>query len=215
MKARNLLLGAVLALSAPIAANAGTTNGLYLGGAVGANFAPGNTDTADQSNKIKYGTGIAGAVSLGYGFGNGMRAEFETSIRNNDIRSISGSTSAKGSTSTYGMMVNGLYDINTGTAITPYVGGGVGVGIMSAKASDADGPLYKGTDAQFAYQGIAGVAFALTPNLSLTADYRYFATTAGKFKEPGSDTNKSDKVTNGNHTVMAGVRWAFDAPASR
>ena len=220
MKVRNLLLGAALALSAPLtaaqAANT-ATNGLYLGGAAGANFATdskvkpsgGTPDTA------KFDTGGAGSLSVGYGFGNGFRAELEASYRNADVKSLKNNNFAvvKGSTDTWGVLVNGFYDINTGTRLTPYIGAGVGVAVVNGKLSGDGTTLYNSSDTQFAYQGIAGVSYALTGNLALTADYRYLGTTDTTFK--GGAGVSSVKASNGNHTILAGVRWTFDAPASR
>ncbi|MEI6558749.1 MAG: OmpA family protein [Rhodospirillaceae bacterium] len=212
MKFRHLLIGTALAVSLPLAAQAGT-NGLYVGGAAGANFAADAKmkPSVGASDTVRFDTGPAGALSLGYGYGNGFRTEFEASVRSNNVNGLKNNTVARpgGSTTTWGLMVNGLYDINTGTAFTPYVGAGIGLGIVDAKLTGNSTTIYKGTDTQFAYQGIAGVSYAINDNLSLTTDYRYFATTDAKF----SGTGLTARVANGNHTVMAGLRWTFGAAA--
>ena len=65
-------------------------------------------------------------------------------------------------------MANALFDIPTGTACTPYVGIGAGfiwTEVDKANLSGPGGARYHidDTDANFAYQGIAGVAFGLRP----------------------------------------------------
>ena len=212
MKIRDLLIGTALALSLPLAAQA-ATDGFYVGGAAGVNFASdAKTNNARTSDDVKFNTGAAGALSLGYGYGNGFRSEFEGSIRNNGVSSLKNGSlnSPSGSTTTWGLMVNGLYDFNTGTAFTPYVGAGIGLALTNSKLSGSNVSRYSGTDTQFAYQGIAGVSYAFNPNLSLTADYRYFATTDNTY----SSTPSNWTVSNSNHTILVGLRWTFgSAPA--
>lgn len=214
MKVRQLLIGTALALSLPLAAQA-ATDGLYLGGAAGVNFATDakSKPAGNASDTIRYEAGPAGALSLGYGFGNGFRAELEGSVRSNDIKNLKNGTvaSPSGSTTTWGLLVNGLYDFNTGTAFTPYLGAGVGLGIVQGKLTGNGTTLYDNSDTQFAYQGIAGVSYAVNQNLALTVDYRYLGTTDAKFK--GSNGNPDTTVANGNHTILAGLRWTFNAPA--
>ena len=212
MHLRHLLIGSALALSLPVAAQA-ETNGFYIGGAAGVNFASDAKmkPLAAADDTIRYDTGFAGSVSGGYGFGNGFRAELEGSVRNNDIKSLKNGVVATpgGSTRTWGLLANGLYDINTGTAFTPYVGAGIGFGFVEGKLTGNGATLYDSTDVQFAYQGIAGVSYAINQNLALTTDYRYLGTTDAKFN--GGTTPA--KVTNGNHTILVGLRWTFGAPA--
>jgi opacity protein-like surface antigen len=57
----------------------------------------------------------------------------------------------------------------------------------------------------FAYQGIAGVNDAITDNLSLNAEYRYFATADVDVQ---SGTVKSD-VEYRTHNILAGARYTF------
>ncbi len=207
MNVRHLLIGTALALSLPLAAQAGN-EGLYVGGAAGVNFATdAKVKSGTGSDTIKYDMGPVGALSVGYGYGNGFRTEFEGSLRSNGINGLKNSTlaSPSGSSRTWALMVNGLYDIDTGTPFTPYVGVGVGLGIVDAKLDGAVTTQYNDSSNQFAYQGIAGLSYALDRNLSLTADYRYFRTTDAKYS--GNGTNWS--VANGNHSILAGLRWTF------
>ncbi len=216
MKNRYVLLGSALALALPFTAQA-ETQGLYIGGNVGADFAvDSKASTAAGHNTVHYDVGPAASLSLGYGFGP-FRGEVEESFRYNGVNGTGGAAlgHAGGNARTWATMFNGFYDINTGTPWTPYIGGGIGVGFFHASLSGnrpvgSSIGLYNGSDTTFAYQGIAGVSYALSQNLSLTADYRYFATTDADIKSNGTKWN----VENANHVLTIGARWAFGAPAA-
>ncbi|MBF0562676.1 MAG: outer membrane beta-barrel protein [Alphaproteobacteria bacterium] len=213
MTRRFVLLGSalVLALTLPLTAQA-ETKGFYIGAGVGADFAVDSAATAAAGrNTVRYDAGPSGLVTVGYGFG-AFRTELEGAYRTNDVSGTGGALlgNVGGSARTWSLMVNGLYDINTGTPFTPYLGAGVGVGFVNASLSGtrpAGSPtgLYNGSDTTFAYQAIAGVSYAVTPRLSLTADYRYVATTDASFNSGGASWN----VENANHVLTAGFRWTL------
>jgi len=216
MAKRYVFLGTALALILPLAAQA-ETRGFYIGGAGGADFAnETKSSTGAGSNKLRYDIAPTGLVSVGYGFG-AFRAEIEGSYRDNDVSRSHGAplNGAGGHKQTWGVLVNGFYDINTGTHFTPYIGGGIGVGFVDAsltgsRPAGSGVGLYKGTDTTLAYQGIVGVAYAINDRLSITTDYRYFATTDATIKSGGAKWN----VENSHHVVTAGLRWSFGAPAA-
>jgi outer membrane protein OmpA-like peptidoglycan-associated protein len=207
MKNRFVLLGSALVLALPLAAHA-ETQGFYIGGAGGADFAvDANASTGAGHNRVHYDTGPTGSLSVGYGFGayglGAFRAELEGAYRSNDVSGTTGAfdSTGGGHARTWSALVNGFYDINTGTRFTPYIGAGIGAANVHASL----GGVYSGSDTTLAYQGVGGVAYALTPNLSLTADYRYVATTDASFNSGGARWN----VENANHVVTAGLRWTF------
>ena len=79
-----LLAATVLAL--PLAAQAQPVSGLYVGAGAGANFMQESKFNAlGYGAKIKTKTGWAAVGSLGWGFGNGLRAELEGNYRTNDV----------------------------------------------------------------------------------------------------------------------------------
>jgi outer membrane protein OmpA-like peptidoglycan-associated protein len=124
---------------------------------------------------------------------------------------VSGVAGAGGSVNVWSGMVNALYDINLGWPVTPYVGVGAGYARIKAKNINVSGAqVMDDSDNQFAYQGIVGASYAITPNLKLGLDYRYFATL-----DPEFSTNTGTKVDSeySAHTVMLGLRWEFGAPS--
>jgi outer membrane protein OmpA-like peptidoglycan-associated protein len=240
MRARTRLLAATC-LAAPLfgahAASAQQVSGFYIGAGAGVNLLEteqilnfGNLLQIPVAGKpkIKFDVGYAGVGSAGYGFGNGMRVEIEGNFRNNSIRGIGGLTAQHGDSEKYGAMVNALYDFDLTayygiTAFTPYVGVGAGYAferIDGLRATDGVTQFRSnhGSD-QFAYQGIAGVAFPLTgitPGLSVTAEYRFYGTPhdaqyVTSVTADGVTFKGKLKVADDlNHSIMVGLRYAFD-----
>jgi outer membrane protein OmpA-like peptidoglycan-associated protein len=211
MRLRIGLVTAILC-SASAVAMAQQTSGPYVGIGGGVNLlrdadisAPGFNTTAE------FDPGWAALGSVGYGFGNGIRLELELGYRSNDVETVSPGT-AGGDVQAASAMINALYDIPTGTPFTPYIGAGIGYARVKLDVSGTvGGTTLSGDDSDnvFAYQGIVGVAYGLTPNLKLGLDYRYFGTQDPEFDVAGGGTLESEYQT---HTVMLGLRWEFGAP---
>ncbi|MFH5926791.1 outer membrane protein, partial [Roseomonas sp. SXEYE001] len=242
-----LLTTTVMAL--PLAAQAQPITGLYIGGGAGLNYLQ-QSDESLSGNAladaraagiptnatVDWENGFAGVVSIGWGFGNGLRTEIEGFYRRNDFDggTVAGlsSRSNGGSLWQAGAMVNVLYDIDLrqlGWAqpiFTPYIGGGIGWSFITQDNVRAD---FRPTRSQvlvtddddnvFAFQGIAGLAFPLgVPGLSLTAEYRFFGTTEPSFRVrqtqtlTGAVNNSNSGMRNFNHSAMLGLRYAFNQP---
>lgn len=153
-----------------------------------------------------FGIGWGARAALGHGYDSGWRAEVEIGYRRNDVDSI-GSSSGAGEATALSGMVNGYYDFDTGGALTPYVGLGAGVARIEADGySPVSGSSIDDDDVVFAYQGIAGVAWSLSPSLALTADYRYFATDDPSLTTAGGTGVDAEYRS---HSVFLGLRLAF------
>ena len=210
------LMVAAVALGVPAAAHA--EDGIYVGAAGGVNFQrPAHVNTGTTTNRINTDAGYATSGSIGYAFGSGFRTEAEFSFRSSEVDNVKGSFGGptyRGTIDNYGAMANLFYDVDlTGlgvsSSIRPYVGFGVGASFVDFDKVGAlkSGDYLKGQDTRVAYQGILGASYALTNTVALTADYRYFGTDRDsiKFENAGSKAT----VSNGNHTIMVGVRYAF------
>ena len=149
MQLRSALLAATI-LATPFAASAQPVTGLYVGAGAGVNITQKENISGvslgipalsgvnlSTNGNLNGSTGFVGLVNVGWGFGNGFRAEIEGNYRNNHGSSFSngnfsnfgvggGTTEQK-----FGGMVNALYDFNgVSPWIVPYIGVGVGyVGI--------------------------------------------------------------------------------------
>src|SRR5277367_4110214 len=99
MQIRSALLAATL-LALPLAAHAQPVTGLYIGGGAGVNLMldePINSVTVGgvtrnvNNGNLETNAGAVGVLSLGWGFGNGVRVEIEGDYRYNGYKSISNS----------------------------------------------------------------------------------------------------------------------------
>lgn len=268
MKFRMTLLAAtamVLPLAMQGQAQAQPVTGLYIAGGVGLNFMSSSNRSASVTLREFYGydqtggvswsesygggrggsnrqPGFVGLGSVGWGFGNGLRAEIEGSFRRNSIKSIGfcdSSNCGGGTASNYAVMGNLFYDFNNVAPwIVPYVGAGVGYGWQAVNGAHTPNSNYwglgdfSGTTGNFAWQVIAGAAFPIAgvPGLSITAEYRFFSIVSG-----GNIASRSARGNYGgecgdfcswsangslragasyNHSVLLGARYEFNkAPA--
>jgi len=208
-------ISAVLAVSVatfPFVAVAQPLSGIYIGAGAGVNFHQqeavnslattipgfGTLGTAGNSD-IRFNTGFVGLGSVGWGFGNGLRAEIEGDYRhnsNNGFTNGGGLVAGGGQEQKYGGMVNVLYDfVGVVPWVQPYAGVGIGVQwveehnlraynagtVGSGAAIFGPGGINlsgSGTKAAFAYQAILGAALPVeaVPGLALTAEYRFLGT---------------------------------------
>ena len=209
MQLRSALLAATM-LAAPIVASAQVpVTGLYVGAGVGVNITQSENitragipatvfgDTANAplfgtgSGKLQGSTGFAGLASVGWGFGNGLRAEIEGNYRKNNNShfsndSVLGGAAAGGGVTEqkYGGMANLLFDFNgISPWFVPYIGAGVGYQWINEKwsltnnlpftiaargafpgATIPPASFHEGgqtTEGSFAYQAILGASFPL------------------------------------------------------
>lgn len=207
-------LVAGLALSAG-SARAADYEGAYISLGAGWNVLL-DSDTRSPvgvTNEIDFDDGFAGTGAVGYATGTGWRGELEVGYRDNDVDAISGVGAAApftGDFSTWSIMGNLLYDFNTGWALTPYLGAGVGMARISA---DNVGTVLttsiNESDSVIAYQGIAGLSYALTPRLDLDLSYRFFGTDDPDFESRAGVTGEGEYHS---HTLLAGLRYMLTAP---
>ncbi|TPG55511.1 OmpA family protein [Roseomonas nepalensis] len=228
-----------LGLVAPLLAQAQPVSGLYIAGGGGATWLQ-DADLTPRSGLALAGAGTGSASfntgytvvgSLGWGYGNGFRAEIEGNYHRNDVDEVSGfgalprPLSSSGHHRSYAAMANLFYDfIIPDAPVIPYLGAGLGYGwtnYETVRVRGANGTALEiiGTEGRFAYQGIAGLAvpIAASPGLSLTAEYRYFGTLepslATTYISAATGTRRISTETQVNtHSVLLGLRYAFNAP---
>src|SRR5674476_767874 len=111
MNMRSALMAAVV-LAAPVAVQAQPINGAYIGAGAGVNYLTDTNIRSGGGGKLISNLGFVGLGSVGYGFGNGFRVELEGNYRNQDVKHTPGGP--KGELSSYGPMVNVLYDMDAG-----------------------------------------------------------------------------------------------------
>ena len=242
MKLRSALLASAMLALPLTAVKAQPVNGLYMGGGVGLNFMQreqfdisgkfaGGPNSKAASGDVRVDLGFAGVISLGWGFGNGLRAEGEFSYRaNNNFNNPSGygfPGTASGQEQKMGGMVNVLYDfVGVAPWVQPYIG--AGVGYQSEKLSGFHiTPLNVPTGAgaqttskgSFAYQAILGLAIPIVqaPGLAITTEYRFMGMTGSRSFPAAANLGAAVNAiseSNYNHSLLVGVRYNFgQAPA--
>ncbi len=224
---RKILLTSLAALAIATTAQAADTKGFYVGIAGGWNHTndadlDGRPDGTTTGLSESFDEGWVGLANTGYRWSNGLRTEIEGGYRRNDVDSatgsITGSTSstADGDYSSWSAMANVIYDLNhlynaSTSSFTPYVGAGIGVARVKLD-STINGPGFgiplpiNDTDTVLAYQGIAGLNYALNDKVDLGVSYRYFWTQDPRFN---TDTGVDFDGEYNNHAILVGLTYKF------
>ncbi len=169
------------------------------------------TVPVDISIDTDTGFGINGAV--GYRFDN-IRAEFEIGYNNNSVDSITVNdvdTSVDGDIDNWKFLLNGYYDFPTNSRFSPYLGGGIGVAILSANDLSATIPNFGEVDiddsgASFIFQFKAGAGYDITETLNAFLGYRLMGIPGQSFEVLDTDI---DADTLFIHSLQLGVRYEF------
>jgi OmpA-OmpF porin, OOP family len=146
------------------------------------------------------------------GFYLGGYAELEFTFRQNHIDRIATSSSLfhGGDMHSFATMFNGYYRFHNETPFTPYIGGGLGEAVVvlnnARPTFGLDRRPFGGTDCEFAYQGVAGVSFPIAPRLSMSAEYRYFASLRPGFEQGASKVSSSYY----SHNAILRLAYSFD-----
>jgi OOP family OmpA-OmpF porin len=228
MSFRKTLLAAAAVVALPVLAQAQPVSGIYLGAGIGGNYLD-KTDVTGSSAADKeafarglsaeFSWGYVGVLSLGWGFGNGLRAEIEGSYRSNDVSDVKvpGTViSSRGTATSYGAMANLLYDIHLGGAlggITPYVGVGAGYIWHDYDKVGDQVDTITGDNGNWGGQAIVGLSLpiAAVPGLALTGEYRFMMTAGHEISTTFVGATRKVDVDNVNHSLLVGLRYAFNA----
>jgi opacity protein-like surface antigen len=205
MKKIMLTAVALTVLAAPINSMA-EEGGFYLKGSLGLGMAM-DSDIDNMPNsagtaKVTYDAGFLASLAAGYDFANPMRMEIEFMHMKNDLDQLSYDNAYgnfnEGDMKTQAFMLNGYYDVDTGSAWTPYIG--VGAGWAKLALNTPAFPV-SDNDNVFSYQFIGGVAYAFNENWSLDAEYRFLGTGDAEISGADYDLNSNN--------LMLGVRYSF------
>jgi OOP family OmpA-OmpF porin len=161
-----------------------------------------NGAAANRDLSFNAGWALIGAV--GYQPTPWFRVELEGGGRNNSISSIDPGSGASGSASATTLMLNGYVDIPIRSPITPYVGAGFGKAWLSHSLSVDGATLTSSTSWPWAWQVIVGASAPMTPQWSVSVEYRYLATQHALFQ----DTQGLFYNSNYNsQAVLLGLTW--------
>lgn len=218
MTLRSVLAGAALAVAMSGAAQAAQINGWYIGLEGGANWIDDwNHSFFALDAEATLDTGWVALGTVGYGW-DGFRLEFEGGYRDNDLESYSivGVPVAGVSADVWeaSFMANVLYDLGLTDDLSLSLGAGAGGDFANVDLSFGGPVSFEDDNWSFAYQGIAGLSYAVGRQTSLFVNYRYLRIVDAEFDfRPGAAvflTNGDDVV---KHSATIGLRYALYAPS--
>ena len=219
MEKKRVFVIAVFALIFITTSAQAENKGMYFSANAGVSFLMDSDDEypsiPGSAFETSYDPGFNIAGAIGYDYGN-IRAEGEIAYRSNDVdeSSLPGVvTNADGEISALSFMVNGYYDFHTPNfSLVPYLGGGIGVAHVNTDFSVSGVPFSPFVDDSatvFAYQFMAGFGVKVSPTITLTGGYRYFATTEPEFNDSTGIPPTNFDSEYRNHEVNFGVRVMF------
>jgi len=217
MTLRSALLGTALAVAFGGAAEAAQINGWYVSLEGGANWIDEwNFSSFATPSQATFDTGWAVLASVGYGWDN-FRVEFEAGYRDNDLDVLTTGgaplTSASADLWEATFMANVLYDIHLTDDFSVSLGAGAGGDFANADLSFG-GPSFEDDNWSFAYQGIAGMNYAVGRQTALFLNYRYLRVVDAEFDfRPSAAVffNNADDIV--KHTATFGIRYALQSPS--
>lgn len=180
----------------------------------------GNTNSVDNDfdNGFQFGIGLGKTIDAWSTDTIGVRGEVELSYSDNDADSIffsgngpAGEVNVAGGVRTSAIFANVLVDFKNDTSLTPFVGGGVGFGRVEQDLFYGPGVTISESDTVLAAQLIAGVSYAASDSITLTADVRhreFFDITSARLNPAGASTG-TVSGDYGNTSLNVGVRFSF------
>ena len=172
----------------------------------------------DYDNGFQFGIGVGRSFSRLSSDKIGVRGEIELSYGESDADAIrfSGNgpaeeTGVSGGIEATTLFANIYADFETGSAVTPFVGAGVGIGRFSQDLVYGPGVQVNESDTALGLQLIAGAAYDVSDKLTLTADARYrefYDIESNRFAPTGASTG----VVDGDFSSVSinfGARIAF------
>lgn len=186
------------------------------GGYALSNTVTGNYTTNDATFNAPGNGGYVIGGAIGTHLMPNLRGEVELSYVSHgssgviDTTTVSGGTDsfpASGSANTLYLLGNLWFDIDTGSSITPYLGGGAGVAVMMPNISYPGG-TFETDAAAFAGQLGAGIKFQIADNMSLDLGYRAKGVFNGALTGTGTDGNLTN-VHYVDQTVQIGLDIGF------
>ncbi|NNE88258.1 MAG: porin family protein [Silicimonas sp.] len=149
----------------------------------------GGTDT-----DVSFGSGTTFGGSVGYTYpGTSLSAELEYTYRSGDSDT---GTTADGDFASTALMVNAVYALGQTGAITPYVGGGLGVLTeIDFDVPSGGGEVEYSDRGGLAGQLFTGASYAITERTSVFGQIRYFDAGSRTLTSDGGATLDTDYST--------------------
>jgi len=174
---------------------------------------------------VDHDYGYDGALFVGYDFG-AFRLEAEVSYKSAELEEYDTNFSLPGfaagfspgrrpagggETNVLSGMINAMLDFGDDDGISGFVGGGAGIArvdFSELRAFANQGNFLDDSDTRFAWQAIAGVRAALTPNIDVTLRYRFF--NVEDLQMTGFNGDVEGRFR--SHSILGGITFNFGAP---
>src|ERR1700681_4944249 len=166
--------------------------------------------------QVKFNDAARFDVAAGYKWASGLRLELEDGYASYKVSSattpagaaIAGATGHVAVGTVMGVVA---YDIPMSPQFAFTLGAGAGAGRVLAAYSDPTESNRKG-DTAFAYEGIAGVIWSISPQVDLQLDYGYVSPGKTTHKYTAPPTVSAGTVQYGDansHNIMLNIRYFF------
>jgi opacity protein-like surface antigen len=180
-----------------------------------------NTRFDDDSQAVKqYSQAVfGGALAAGYNFAPKfnvpIRTEVEFALRSNSSNKQDAPGPAgrrdelRQTTNLSTLFFNAYFDIHTGTPLTPYIGGGLGMAFNYTELKYEDNTGMSDSrsrhDTTFAWNAGAGVSYAFTENVAADLGYRFIGTGYREIKLGDAKVGSSPYI----NEFYLGARFTF------
>lgn len=212
---RACLLGATAIVSLSGMAVAAPLNGWYVGLEAGANWR-GDVDQfqdaftgSDVNQQLDFDAGWGVLGTVGYAF-NSWRFEIEAGYRENELDHFVGTNGTDffpdAGSSEFSLMANVAYDFAIADRWSLTLGAGAGMDCINTTSQTAG---FDDTVCSFAYQGIAGVNYSLSPSTTVFVDYRYMIVDDADFTDAAVFPATLRQSSLDAQTVTLGVRFSL------
>ncbi len=191
-----------------------------------------NWDPTQTNGRYHMSSGASAGLALGIFHGNNLRGEFEVAARSNNLdyfevnRPVGIPTQQNypldGKLRTYSGMSNMYWDFGRSSQrrFRPYVGAGVGFAFLDADFENFGRSVMANTfdrDSSFAFQWMAGVNAAITRELEMFVEYRFFGTDelrlGTQFSRFGAQAGDPDQIFGDydyrSQNILMGLRVKF------
>jgi len=182
--------------------------------------------TVKDAYRVGHKLGLDVGGIAGYDFGM-FRVEGEVAYKRATVNEVfvddlidgdggvkPGDFDGSGRSTVLSVMGNALLDVEIGDRFAGYVGGGLGAARVNQRVVvESIDRTFNGRDSGMAYQAIAGLRYALTPNLDLGAKYRFFTVPKLRYDVDGPTPFRIDANQFRSHSILASLIYNFGAVA--
>ena len=201
----------------------------YIGGELGAMIVEDvdiDIDEGDEMISLDHDYGYDAALFAGYDLGM-FRVEVELAQKVADVDRFETTfdipfrnqqrifENAAGHTRVRSAMLNGLLDFGDDEGVSGFIGGGIGYAWSRFRTGPFQDQIFEGRDNGIAWQLLAGVRQALTPNIDVHLKYRFFnAPGIGLDGDGDFDADDFDSFETRfrSHSLLGGLTFNFGAP---